>query len=449
MNRLMNFELVKTSRRWNGKQGSATKEMCVMAKRFVRSFKGGSLAMVCLALAAAGVVLLPMQAFAQQLTPAWVFGTVAGNGTSTGNTGDNGPALSAEIAKPFSVVRDKAGNLYISNSYQQIRKVDTNGIITTVAGTSESYGGFAGDGGPATAALFNNPYGLALDNNGNLLVADEGNSIIRRIDMKTGIITTIAGTPNVAGFSGDGGPATSAELHAPYTVSCDAAGNIYIADYSNYRIRKVDTKGIITTFAGKGISGNTGNGGPATSAELQAYSVVADLTGDVYFADPAHQVVRMVDPHGIIHAVAGTGTVCSIITTPTCLDGGPATSARLDGPHGVTTDGMGNVYFIDESTHDARLINPAGIVNKIAGTYGKGGSTGDGGPANNGKLYYPYNIIIDSSNNLYIANASSGTIRILSQNTGQPATDVASSATQNLFVQSTAAVTPTAATISP
>jgi sugar lactone lactonase YvrE len=466
MNPLMNFEFAKRVHQLSRKQGTTAmdcqaKEKYVTSKRFSWSvvgggwaFEGWSIRKACCALVATGIALLPMQSFAQQqLSPVWVLSTLAGTGATTADSGNNGPALKAVLGKPYSVARDKLGNIYVSGANQTVRKIDTNGNITTIAGTSGT-AGYSGDGGPATKALLNNPYGLALDINGNLLIADTSNDIIRRVDLTTGIITTIAGTPKTQGYGGDGYPATDArvKLYAPFTVTTDLAGNLYIADYDNFRIRKIDTKGTITTFAGKGTNGNTGDGGPATQAQFQPWTVVADMTGDVYIADNVHNVVRMVDPSGIIHTVAGSGTVCAISgtgSTPTCLDGGPATSAHLDAPHGFATDGMGNFYFPDENTHDIRGVNPAGIINKIAGTYGKGGFVGDGGPANAGTLWYPYSVIIDSSNNLYVPDASNGRVRELSLNTNLPSTAVGSSVTQKLFVQSTSAVTPDAATVSP
>lgn len=388
-------------------------------------------------------ILTPMQSvLAQQLAPVWVLSTIAGTGTNA-DAGDGGPASIAEMGAPHKVVMDRAGNLYIAEATSVIRKISSNGVISTVAGIS-GQAGYSGDGGPAISAKLNNPYNVAVDNSGNLLIADQGNEVIRRVDALTGIITTIAGTPGSHGYSGDGGPAAKALLYTPFGVASDSAGNIYIADYGNQVIRKIDSSGDISTFAGNGTKGYSGDGGPATAAELTGpYNVWADAAGDVYVTTATGYTVRMIDTGGIIHTIAGTGTA----GVPG--NGVLATSTTLDSPRDYINDGLGNGYEVDESSHTIRWIDRNGILNLIAGTTSKSGFLGDGGPATAGKLYYPYGIAIDSSNNLYIADASNYRIRRLSLNTGMPSTAVGSSQTQNLFVQSSAVVTASAAVVTP
>ncbi|MEI9979887.1 MAG: MBG domain-containing protein [Edaphobacter sp.] len=387
---------------------------------------------------------MPMQwAFSQQLTPVWVPATVAGNGTQ-GNTGDGGPAISAEITTQFQMAVDKAGNLYLSDPTNHvIRKVDVNGIISTVVGTTGKKG-YSGDNGPATAALLNTPYGVAFDNNGNLLIADRNNYAIRKVDAVTGIITTVAGSGTL-GSTGDNGPATSATLNGAYTVACDRYGNIYIPDYSANLVRKVDTTGTITTIAGTGKSGYTGDNGPATSATLHGpYGAFLDLSGNLYFSDYGNNAIRVIDLSGNIHTVAGGGK------PPTGNgDGGPATSASLNEPRPLTGDNSGNLYIPDEHNQSVRWVSASGIINTIAGN-GKEGGSGDGGPGTDAELLDPYGLAMDSSNNIYVADIGNFRIRRLSFNAGLPSTAVgATSVTQNFIVQSTAAVTLNTATVTP
>ncbi len=206
-------------------------------------------------------LISPMtEAVSQSLAPVRVLSTYAGNGTNA-DAGDGGLAINAEMGALGHVVMDKAGNLYVAEiSNHIIRKISANGIITTVAGTS-GQSGSTGDGGPATQALLDAPAGLTIDNYGNLLIVDQGNETIRKVDSVTGTISTIAGTPGIAGYTGDGGLATSATLHEPYGVACDKQGNLYIADYTNQVIRKIDATGKISTFAGNGTHGYKGDGG--------------------------------------------------------------------------------------------------------------------------------------------------------------------------------------------
>ena len=246
---------------------------------------------------------------------------------------------------------DGAGNLYIAeDSDHRIRKVDSLWVISTIAGTGER--GFAGDGGPAVQAQFTYPRGIAADSDGNLFIADLSNHRIRKVD-SAGLISTIAGTGE-PGFGGDGGPAVQAQLASPTGVAADGDGNLFIADLSNNRIRKVDSAGLISTIAGTGEPGFAGDGGPAAQAQLASPTgVAADGTGNLFIADWRNYRIRMVDSAGTITTVAGTGE------QGFGGDGGPATEARLGRITGVAADGAGAVYFADWDNHRIRILTPA------------------------------------------------------------------------------------------
>jgi hypothetical protein len=273
--------------------------------------------------------------------------TVAGNGIG-GDSGDGGAATAAQLWDPRGVAVDAAGKLYIADSGRhRIRKVTPDGIITTVAGNGIE--GYSGDGGAATAASLRWPYGVAVDATGNLYIADADNHRIRKVT-QDGIITTVAGN-GIGGYSGDGGAATAASLYYPRDVAVDAAGNLYIADSDNHRIRKVTSAGIITTVAGKGTGGYSGDGGAATSASLLwPHGVAVDATGNLYIADKNNNRIRKVTPSGIISTVAGNGAYGY------SGDGGPATAASLQWPHGVAVDAAGNLYIADTSNHRIRKV---------------------------------------------------------------------------------------------
>ena len=327
-----------------------------------------------------------------------------------GFSGDGGPATSASLASPVSVALDGAGNLFITDQgNQRIRRVDAaTGIITTVAGNG--FGGFSGDGGPATSASLTNPFDVALDGAGNLFIADFSNSRIRKVDT-SGIITTVAGNGGFT-FSGDGGPATSASLRSPTGVALDGAGNLFIADGGNFRIRKVDTSGIITTVAGNGSSEFSGDGGPATSASLtNPFGVALDGTGNLFIADEGSNRIRKVDTSGIITTVAGNGS------SGFSGDGGPAISASLSGPIGVALDGTGNLFFADAGNNRIRKVDTSGIISTVAGD-GIFGFSGDGDPATSASLRDPFGVALDGAGNLFIADRFNQRIRRVDAATG-------------------------------
>ncbi|MFN7930688.1 MAG: SMP-30/gluconolactonase/LRE family protein, partial [Blastocatellia bacterium] len=274
--------------------------------------------------------------------------TVAGNG-QLGSSGDGGLASNAAMNEPNGVVVDSAGNLYISDTNNhRIRKVSAAGIITTIAGTGIA--GFSGDGGSAVQAQLNIPVGLVLDQGGNLLIADAGNQRVRRLNLGTGVITTIAG--NGYGSGGDGGQATQAQLNFPTGVALDQSGNLYIAETSNHQVRKVTPGGIISRYAGTGASGFSGDNGQATLARLSAPGGLAvDAAGNLYIADQNNNRVRKVTPTGIITTFAGNGN-----TQDGSDEGSAATDVLLRAPAGVTVDGAGNIFIADTDNHRVVVV---------------------------------------------------------------------------------------------
>ena len=305
--------------------------------------------------------------------------TVAGNNTSgsgSGTSGDGGPATAASLLTPIDVISDNNGNVYLTDGATNnfsIRKVDANGIISRFAGNNTA--GFSGDGGPATAAQLNNPWGLAFDPSGNMLISDAVNRVIRKVNT-SGIISTIAGIPGSYGFSGDGGQATAAQLGAPAGLCTDAAGNIYFADPGKHVVRKISITGIITTVAGTGgSSGYSGNGGQATAALLNSpYDVCIDGAGNLYIADKGNHAIRKVNTSGVISTVAGIGGSLNGGFTG---DGGNATAAKLNNPQSISIDPSGNLYISDYTNNRIRKVNSAGIISTIAGN-GQSSVLGDG-----------------------------------------------------------------------
>ena len=340
----------------------------------------------------------------RKVTPTGVIRTVAGNGQYK-FSGDGGPATAAALSRPTGVAVGGAGNLYIADTYNnRIRKVSPAGIMTTVAGNGLAI--FSGDGGPGTSASLLPPSGVAVDAAGNLYIADAWNHRIRKVS-PAGIISTLAGN-GAYKFSGDGGPATAASLAYPWGAAVDAAGNLYIADRDNNRIRKVSPSGIITTVAG---GGSGGDGGPSASASLRGpVGVALDAAGNLYIADRGNQRIRKVSPGGIISTVAGSGILGY------SGDGGPATAAALSQPTGVTVDAAGNLYIADLGNNRIRKVNPFGMISgtitTVAG-YGVTGYSGDGGPATSGSLTAPCGVAVDAAGNLYIADTGNDRIRTL------------------------------------
>ncbi|MEV0123718.1 RICIN domain-containing protein [Streptomyces sp. NPDC050703] len=327
--------------------------------------------------------------------------TVAGTGDA-GAAGDGGPAAAARLHRPYGLAMDGTGTLYISDyDKHQVRKVTTDGRIHRVAGTGTA--GFEGDRGPALSARLNGPREVAVDRAGNLYIADSENHRIRRVTAD-GRIDTVAGT-GTAGFSGDDGPAVAAELNCPYGVAVDSTGNLFIADTDNQRVRQVTPDGRIVTLAGTGTPGFSGDGGPAAAARLNSpYGVAVDGVGDLYITDAENHRVRRVAEDGTISTVAGTGA------DGFSGDGGPAASARLDFPLGVVAGTSGILYISDHNNHRVRRVAEDGTISTIAGT-GADGFSGDGGPAASARLNYPFGLAVDCVGALYIADYVNDRVR--------------------------------------
>ncbi|GAA1879896.1 RICIN domain-containing protein [Streptantibioticus ferralitis] len=325
--------------------------------------------------------------------------TVAGTG-GAGFKGDNGPAVSAELNRPYGIAVDSTGTVYFSDyNNHVVRKITTDGKISTVAGTGAS--GFSGDNGPAVSAQLNGPREVAVDSTGTLYIADAENHRVRKVT--DGKISTVAGT-GTEGFSGDDGLATAAELNYPYGIAVDSTGTLYIADTENHRVRKVTADGKISTVAGTVSAGPKGDGGPAISAQLKYPNAVAvDSAGTLYIADAENHRVRKVTD-GKISTVAGTGA------EGFGGDDGPAVSAQLDFPLGVVVDSAGTLYVSDHNNHRVRKITTDRKISTVAGT-GAEGFGGDDGPAASAQLNYPLGLAVDCVDALYIADYVNNRIR--------------------------------------
>jgi uncharacterized protein (TIGR03437 family) len=322
--------------------------------------------------------------------------TLAGTG-SIGFSGDGSQAAKAQLANPWSVCVDAGGNVYVADQMNfRIRKISSDGTISTVAG--DGLLSYSGDGGLAAKAQLDGPQGVAMDAAGDLYIADTQNNAVREVSA-SGVIATIAGT-GIAGLSGDGGQAAAAQLNKPQGVAVDTAGNLYIADTLNNRVRQVSPGGVIATVAGTGVAGSSGDGGPAGNAQLnRPQGLAVDTAGNLYIADVNNSLIRRVAPDGTIHVVAGTGI------SSYAGDGGPATAAFLNGPEGVAVDSAGNLYIADTGNNRVRLVSPNGVISTIAGT-GAAGHSGDGGPAVIAQIASPGSVAVDAAGNLYIGDSS-------------------------------------------
>jgi sugar lactone lactonase YvrE len=321
---------------------------------------------------------------------------VAGTGAGLFN-GDDGPAVSASIYYPADAVIDAQGNMYIADrNNNRIRKVDgTTGIITTIAGTGTF--GFYGEGVDAKTAMLGNPTGITFDPSGNLIIADAGNRRIRKIDLTTGLITTLVGTG--ATTFNDGVPALSANLYLPTDCAFDAAGNLYIVDMGHHRVRKVNTNGIISTVAGNGLAGFNQDEIVATSAQLNyPTSCAVDANGNIFISDRNNFRIRRVHATtGLISTVAGTGT------PGYNGDNIDAKTASLNYPNGISFDKSGNLYIADESNNRVRQVRSDNIIVSVAGT-GAYGASGDGGVATSATFNQPLMVVFDEESNLYIGD---------------------------------------------
>ncbi|HWR34135.1 MAG TPA: NHL repeat-containing protein, partial [Chitinophagaceae bacterium] len=349
------------------------------------------------------LVFFPQFIIAQNIT------TLAGNGTG-GYNGDNISASTAQLYGPQGIALDASRNVYIADLVNnRIRRVDAlTNIITTIAGTGIF--GFSGDGGLAINAQIAHPSALAFDATGDLFFTDRGNNRIRKITISTGIINTIAGT-GTAGYSGDGGPATSAQLNSPNEVSFDASGNLFIADWYNNRVRKIDiSTGIITTIAGTGTAGYSGDGGLAINAQIFGpCGIIFDNTGNIYFAEYNGSKIRKINiSNNIISTFAGTAS------PGFNGDGGLAVNTQLASCAYIRFDDAQNMYVGDAGNHRIRRIdNSTTIVTTVAGT-GTAGYSGDGGPATSAHLNLPFEVYFDRPQcYMYIGDYSNHRVRVI------------------------------------
>jgi uncharacterized protein (TIGR03437 family) len=343
---------------------------------------------------------------AAALSQGQVISTLAGTG-SPAFSGDGGPANKAAVNTPFGVAVDNNGIVYISDyANNRIRKIDSSGVISTVAGCGEFTTACIlagiGDGGPAIAPLFLSPWDIVVDNAGSFYFTDSGNARIRKVDPQ-GIITTVAG-----GGSKDLGEnvlATSTTLGNPVGLAIDGSGNLYVAEVDNNRVRKVSTSGNIVTIAGNGKQGFSGDGGSATNAMLNnPHGVGVDAAGNVYVVDTNNYRIRKVDTSGMINTVAGNGQVSNT------KDGVPATSVALTAPWDVKLDAAGNLFISEWLGYRIRKVDTQGIITTVAGT-GNPGFSGDGGAATSANLQAPTGIALDAAGAIYIADSIGNRIR--------------------------------------
>ncbi len=332
--------------------------------------------------------------------------TIVGTGVK-GYTGDGGPATQALLSEPFMGDYDSQGNLYIVEATNHcVRRIDhATGMITTIAGCGQA--GYHGDGGPAIQAAMNQPYSLQIDRQGDIYIVDRLNAVIRKVDAATGRISTVAGTGS-KGFSGDGGPGTQAQLREPNDCFLDGHGGLLIADVQDQRIRRLDlTTGVITTVAGNGEKQRSGDGLPATQASiLGARAVCLDHLGTMYICEREGNGVRKVTPQGIMSTYAGTGE------RGYSGDGATATAATWGAPKGVRCDRQGNLWVVDTENHAIRVIEAAtGIVYTAAG--GHQGGNGDGGKAIDAGLDRPHGCVVDAAGRIVIADSNNHRMRVV------------------------------------
>jgi len=352
------------------------------------------------------VTLIPVFALVQ--TPASTIDTVAGTGEK-GYTGDSGLATKATLNQPFHCELDGKGNLYIAEAFNHcIRKVELkSGKITTVAGTGQK--GYGGDGGPATKATFNEPYAVVVDDQDNLYIADRLNAVIRKVDGKTGMVSTVAGTGE-KGYAGDGGPGNKAQLREPNDCCLDGKGGLLIADVADWRVRRLDLKsGTITTFAGIGPRRDRfdramiGDGGPAEKATIvEARAVCVDGQGNVFICERRGNSIRRVDGKGTVTTIAGTSEKGA--------KDGAGSEATFNGPKAIRCDKDGNIYVVDTENHSIRKVEAkTWKVTTVAG--GRKGVEGDGGDALKAGMDRPHGCVIDRDGTIYIADSNNNRVR--------------------------------------
>lgn len=364
----------------------------------------------------------------REVTSAGTIEAYAGNGTPCNPSvgcGDGGPATSANLTGPWQLSVDPSDDLYITDAPEnKVRMVNSAGTISTVAGTGGM--GFNGNGKAPLSTELNSPRGVFVEGTtGNFIIADTGNQQVRQVS--SGVVNLWAG----GGSGNDNGPATSGILAANRDVALDSSGNLYIADSSNNRVRKVSpangANATITTVAGVGTIGSYGNNVPALTANLDSpYGVFVDGNNNIYISDTFNMMVREVNAStGIITTIAGTNGLACTNPAALCGDGGPATSANLNAPVSVAVDNLGNVYIADAGDNRIRMVTPAGTISTIAGSTGGASNQctspispcGDGGPASQALLNGPFGVAVDNSGNIYIADTGDNRIRKVSGGT--------------------------------
>ncbi len=358
--------------------------------------------------------LIPLTFFAALLfivpvlTKAQTITTIAGTGTA-GFSGDGGPAINAQLNQPDVIKFDKGGNMYIADEHNHVvRKISPSGIISAIAGIG-GISGYSGDGAPATNAKLKQPTDIVFDTAGNMYIAELGNSVIRKVNT-SGIISTFAGT-HLGGYDGDGGPATAAKIYDPLGLVFDKVGNLYFSNNGFYVVRKIDTAGIITTIAGTGAMGYSGDNGPATDAQLNLTGFLAiGPSKELYITDYFNSRIRKVDASGIITTAFGDGTATG------SGDGGPATAASIGHILALIFDSIGNIYMSERASPVIRKVNAAGIISTIAGT-GIQGYSGDGGPATAAQFNHDFMCTaVEAIGNLYISDPYNNRIRKITYN---------------------------------
>lgn len=363
-------------------------------------------------------LLMGMQAVSYaQAVPTYIITTFAGIGTNDEFAGDDGQATAAELNNPYSIAIDSAGNVLIADQVNhRIRKVATSGIITTIAGTGT--GSYSGDDAAATDGTLYAPCGVLVDTAGDVYIADTYNHVVRKITTSTGKISTVAGT-NISGFSGDGNgvddgdsetdvQATSAMINRPTSLAVDSTGNLYISDTYNSRIRKIlASNWTIDTVVGDGAERRWGDGGLAVDASINhPQGITFDKAGNLYIADTNNHMIRKVTTDGVIQTVAGT--------TDFGYNGDeiPATQAMLFYPKWVAVDDAGNLYIADSFNMRIRMVTTDGIIHTIAGN-GVYGMSGDGGPAVDAELRFPSSVTVGGNGKIYVTDNQNHRIALL------------------------------------